>query len=79
MAVRLFPDENGLYPFVIFFNPNFDKKFSKITSYNFIKDILYKNLKAKYIFVSNNFRFGNKREGNVNQLIKNEKKFKKIF
>ena len=24
----------------------FDKKFSKITSYNFIKDILYKNLKA---------------------------------
>ena len=54
----------------------FDKKFSKIKSYNFIKDILYKNLKAKYIFVSNNFRFGNKREGNVNQLIKNEKKLK---
>ena len=54
----------------------FDKKFSKIKSHNFIKNILYKNLKAKYIFVSNNFRFGNKREGNVNQLIKNEKKFK---
>ncbi len=54
----------------------FDKKFSKIKSYNFIKNILYKNLKAKYIFVSNNFRFGNKREGNVNQLIKNEKKLK---
>ena len=30
-------------------------------------------MEAKYIFVSNNFRFGNKREGNVNQLIKNEK------
>ena len=54
----------------------FNKKFSKIKSYNFIKNILYKNLKAKYIFVSNNFRFGNKREGNVNQLIKNEKKLK---
>ena len=54
----------------------FDKKFSKITSHNFIKDILYKNLKAKYIFVSNNFRFGNKREGTVKQLIKNQKVFK---
>ena len=54
----------------------FNKRFSKIKSYNFIKEILYKKLKAKYIFVSNNFRFGNKREGNVNQLINNEKKYK---
>ena len=53
----------------------FDKKFSKIKSNKFIKDILYKKLKAKYIFVSNNFRFGNKREGDVNQLIKNENIF----
>ena len=51
----------------------FDKSFSKIKSSFFIKEILSKKLKAKYIFVSNNFRFGNKREGNVNQLIKNEK------
>ena len=51
----------------------FDKKFSKIKSDFFIKEILSKKLKAKYIFVSNNFRFGNKREGNVNQLIKGEK------
>ena len=51
----------------------FDKKFSKIKSSFFIKEILSKKLEAKYIFVSNNFRFGNKREGNVNQLIKNEK------
>jgi len=50
----------------------FDKKFSKIKSDFFIKEILFKKLKAKYIFVSNNFRFGNKREGDVNQLIKNE-------
>ena len=54
----------------------FNKRFSKIKSHNFIKEILYKKLKAKYIFVSNNFRFGNKREGNVNQLINNEKKYK---
>jgi len=51
----------------------FDKKFSKIKSDFFIKEILSKKLEAKYIFVSNNFRFGNKREGNVKQLIKNEK------
>ncbi|WP_415323022.1 bifunctional riboflavin kinase/FAD synthetase [Candidatus Pelagibacter sp. Uisw_127] len=51
----------------------FDKKFSKIKSDFFIKKILYEKLKAKYIFVSNNFKFGNKREGDVNQLIKNEK------
>ena len=51
----------------------FDKKFSKIKSNFFIKEILSKKLEAKYIFVSNNFRFGNKREGDVKQLIKNEK------
>ena len=53
----------------------FDKKFSKIQSNNFIKDILYKKLRAKYIFGSNNFRFGNKREGNRKEWIKNEKIF----
>ena len=52
---------------------NFDKKFSIIKSDFFIKEILFKKLKPKYIFVSNNFRFGNKREGDVDQLIKNEK------
>ena len=57
-------------------NKKFDKKFSKIKSDQFIKDILYKCLRAKYIFVSDNFRFGNKWEGNVNQLIKNEKELK---
>ena len=51
----------------------FDKSFSKIKSNFFIKNILSKKLQAKYIFVSNNFRFGNKREGDVKQLIKNEK------
>ena len=52
---------------------NFDKNFSKIKSDFFIKGVLSKKLEAKYIFVSNNFRFGNKREGDVKQLIKKEK------
>ena len=50
----------------------FDKKFSKMKSTNFIKKILGEKIRPKFIFVSNNFRFGNKREGNVKQLIKFE-------
>ena len=53
----------------------FDRNFSKIKSIKFIKEILYKKLNCKFIFVSNNFRFGNKREGDVKLLIQNEKKF----
>jgi len=56
-------------------NKKFDLKFSKIKAFNFVKDILYKKLKPKYIFVSNNFRFGNKREGDVLLLKKFQKKF----
>ena len=54
----------------------FDKSFSKTKSINFIKKILSNKLKARFIFVSNNFRFGNKREGDVDFLIKNEKKYR---
>ena len=53
----------------------FNKKFSKVKSTNFIKNILVSKLQAKFIFVSNNFRFGNRREGDVKQLIKYEKIF----
>tara|TARA_B100000941_G_scaffold176794_1_gene126585 strand:- start:2137 stop:3069 length:933 start_codon:yes stop_codon:yes gene_type:complete len=53
----------------------FDKKFSKTRSMDFIKKILKRKLEAKFIFVSNNFRFGNKREGDVKQLIKYEKEY----
>ena len=53
----------------------FNKLFSKTKSINFIKNILHKNVNAKFIFVSNNFRFGNKREGDVNLLINYEKKY----
>jgi riboflavin kinase/FMN adenylyltransferase len=51
----------------------FDKKFSKIKYQNFVDQILYKKLKAKFIFVSNNFKFGNKRKGNVKFLKSKEK------
>jgi len=54
----------------------FNKLFSKTKSINFIKEILKKKLGAKFIFVSNNFRFGYKREGDVKQLIKYENKLK---
>ena len=49
-------------------NQKFDKNFSKINCHKFIENILYKKLSTKYIFVSNNFRFGNKREGDVKLL-----------
>tara|TARA_E500000178_G_scaffold165827_1_gene165204 strand:- start:3779 stop:4705 length:927 start_codon:yes stop_codon:yes gene_type:complete len=50
----------------------FNKKFSKIKSDFFIKEFLFKKLKVKYLFVSNNFKFGNNREGDVKKLIQNE-------
>jgi riboflavin kinase / FMN adenylyltransferase len=56
-------------------NKRFDNKFSKIKSLDFIKKIIYKKLNAKFIFVSNNFRFGNKREGDVTQLINYETEY----
>jgi len=56
-------------------NKKFDKNFSKIKSKDFIKKIIYKKLNAKFVFVSNNFRYGNKREGNVSQLIDLENKY----
>ena len=53
----------------------FDKKFSKTKALNFIIKILNKKINSKFIFVSNNFRFGNNREGNVNLLIENERTY----
>ena len=56
-------------------NIKFNKSFSKISGKNFIKNIIYKKINPKSIFVSNNFKFGNKREGNINLL----KKFSKQY
>jgi len=56
-------------------NIKFNKNFSKINAENFIKNIIYKKINPKQIFVSNNFKFGNKRKGNINLL----RKFEKIY
>jgi len=56
-------------------NKNFNKIFSRITYDKFIQNILYKKIKAKYIFVSNNFRFGYKRKGNVKHLKSSQIKY----
>tara|TARA_B100000029_G_scaffold334627_1_gene326728 strand:+ start:2212 stop:3138 length:927 start_codon:yes stop_codon:yes gene_type:complete len=51
----------------------FDKKFSNISSENFIKNILYKKLRTKLVLISKNFRFGKNRTGDINLLRKREK------
>ena len=56
-------------------NIKFNRNFSKITANDFIKNIIYKKINPKRVFVSNNFKFGNKRKGNVNLL----RKFEKIY
>ena len=56
-------------------NKKFDLKFSKTNAHNFIRNILSKKLKISFLFVSNNFRFGNKRKGNVKLLKNNQKNF----
>ena len=56
-------------------NIKFNKAFSKISAENFIKKIIFKKINPKLIFVSNNFRFGNKRKGDVKLL----KKFSKNY
>jgi len=55
-------------------NIKFNRIFSKKSAENFIKNIIYKRINPKLIFVSNNFKFGNKRKGNVSLLKKFENK-----
>ena len=59
------------YLFIIKFN----KKFSNLSYKQFIEKIIYKKFNSKYIFVSKNFRFGKNREGNIQKLKLDEKKF----
>ena len=54
-------------------NQKFTKSFSKIKAESFITNYLSKKIKTKVLFVSNNFRFGNKREGDINLLRTYEK------
>ena len=54
---------------------NFNQSFSNIIAKDFIKQVLVNKLKSKYIFISQNFKFGKKRLGNANTL----KSFEKIY
>ena len=53
----------------------FNKKFSKLNYKKFINNVIQKKLNSKFVYISKNFRFGNKRQGNVKKLIENEKLF----
>ena len=54
----------------------FNEKFSKLTAEQFIEKIIFKKTNSKYLYVSENFKFGFKRKGNIKTLKKFEKKFK---
>ena len=56
-------------------NIKFNKNFSKIKAEAFVKNIIFKRINPKLIFVSNNFKFGNKRKGNIHLLKKLSKKY----
>jgi riboflavin kinase/FMN adenylyltransferase len=53
----------------------FNKRFSTLTAEQFISKIIYKKMKCRYLYVSRNFKFGFKRNGNIQTLKKFEKKF----
>ena len=53
----------------------FNKSFSSQSAEDFIKKIIFKKLKCKYLYVSKNFKFGFKRRGNIKMLKKFEKKY----
>ena len=47
-------------------NIKFNKKFSKISAKDFIKKIIYRKINPQLLSVSNNFKFGRNRKGDVN-------------
>ena len=53
----------------------FNKKFSSQSAEEFIKKIIFKRTKCKFLYVSKNFKFGFKRQGNIKTLKKFEKKY----
>ena len=58
-----------------FYICKFNKKFSLITAEQFIKKIIVHKLQASVVLVGKDFRFGNKRKGNISLL----KKYGKIY
>ena len=41
---------------------NFNRKFSKLSAEEFIEKIIFKKAKCRFLYVSNNFKFGFKRQ-----------------
>ena len=56
-------------------NIKFNKKFSEISANDFLKKIIYKKMNPQLLSVSNNFKFGRKRKGDVNLLKKFSNKY----
>ena len=53
----------------------FNKKFSSQSAEEFINRIIFKKTKCKFLYVSKNFKFGFKRQGNIKTLKKFENKY----
>ena len=53
----------------------FNKSFSSLTAKEFIEKIIYRKTKCKYLYVSKNFKFGFKRQGNIQTLKNFENQF----
>ena len=53
----------------------FNKYLSNMSAENFLKKIIFKRINPKYILVSNNFKFGKNRKGNISMLKKFSKKY----
>ena len=53
----------------------FNKKFSSLTAEQFIMKIINNKTKCRFLYVSKNFKFGYKRQGNVQILKKYEKQY----
>ena len=53
----------------------FNKKFSSQSAEEFIKKIIFQKTKCKYLYVSKNFKFGFRRQGNIKTLKKFEEKY----
>jgi len=46
----------------------FNKSFSSLSADKFIRNVIYNKIRSKYVFVSNNFKFGKNRKGNTQTL-----------
>ena len=56
-------------------NIRFNKNFSEISAEQFIKKIIYKKINPKLLSISNNFKFGKKRKGDIDLLKKFSDKY----